>query len=421
MTQAIVAASLPTLPPVALIDRKAFADALTRVSKVVERRNTIPILSNVRLVGTGESLIIEGCDLDAWSRVTVPAAADSRFAVTVPAHMLRDVVKKAASEYVEATSGDILPIGQGENVRDTQNVYLDFEGAKTALQAFPVADWPLAENMDTFKSPTVASFTMATATLRRLFQVTQIAISTEETRYYLNGIFFHVATVADRLMLRATATDGHRLVSATVDLPEGAEGMQPADKYKSPGVIVPRKTVALVLAELKRKGAPETVAVEVGATWIRFTIGAAVIWSKIVDGSFPDYCRVIPQGNDKLATVDAKAFAGMVSAVSQIASERGRAVKLTFEPDTGDRGLVEASVSNPDSGSASQVIECLSYTGDALQIGFNVGYMLDLIEAIGAPRLVFKFGDPGSPTLIEPAEASGDGVDVVAVLMPMRV
>lgn len=402
-----------TAAPLALIDRKAFAGAVARVAKVVEKRNSIPILSNVRLAGAGESIVVEGCDLDIWHTVTVPAAADSRFAVTVPAHILADTLKRAASEYVEAKQGDVIPIGQGENASDAQNLYLDFEGATMALQTLPVADWPGVDVVCKSWAAPVASFTMATATLRRMLQATSPAISTEETRYYLNGIFVHVASDRGAAKLRTVATDGHRLVSATVDLPAGAAALQ-LDKYRA-GVIVPRKTVALVLAELKHKGAAESVAVDVGEAWIRFTIGASVITSKVIDGTFPDYCRVIPAGNDKVATVDAKSFAGMLKAVSTISSTgRNRAVRLYFDRS----GIVRATVTDPDSGSASQSIAC-DYDSDILEIGFNATYVRELVELLACDRVRIELADPGSPAIFRPAESNGDGVDVLAVCMPM--
>lgn len=405
---------IATAAPLALVDRKGFADALARVSKVVEKRNTIPILSNLRLVGAGESLVVEGTDLDVWHAITVPAAADSRFAVTAPAHILADTCKRMASEFVEAKPGDIVTHGSGEHARDTQSLALDFEGAATTLQGLPVADWPHYPTSCPSWGPAVASFTMSAPTLRRMLQATSPAISTEETRYYLNGIFFHVHADRGALKLRSVATDGHRLVSATVDLPDGAEWLQ-MDRHTA-GVIIPRKTVALVLAELKRKAAPETVAIDVGAAWIRFTIGESVITSKIIDGTFPDYCRVIPAGNDKVATVDRKAFGAMVKAVSTV-SQRGRAVRLSFDRDA---GKVTATVNNPESGSASQSTAC-DYDSDAMEIGFNAKYIVDLVELLACDRVRIELADPGSPTLFRPSEASGDGVDVLAVCMPMRV
>jgi DNA polymerase-3 subunit beta len=393
---------IATAAPLALVDRKGFADALARVSKVTERRNTIPILSNVRLVGTGESLVVEGTDLDIWHKITVPAAADSRFAVTAPAHILADTCKRMASEFVEATQGDCLA--------------LDFEGARTSLQTLPIDDFPVAENIETFQRPAVASFTMSAPTLWRMLQATSPAISTEETRYYLNGVFLHVHADRGTIKLRSVATDGHRLVSATVDIPDGAEWLHAGGKHDA-GVIVPRKTVALVLAELKRKAAPESVAIDVGAAWIRFTVGESVIASKLIDGTFPDYCRVIPAGNDKVATVDRKAFGAMVKAVSSISSERQRAVRLTFDRDT---GRVTATVNNPDSGSASQSTPC-DYDADAMDIGFNAKFIVDLVELLACDRVRIELADPGSPTIFRPAESNGDGVDVLAVCMPMRV
>jgi DNA polymerase-3 subunit beta len=231
-------------------------------------------------------------------------------------------------------------------------------------------------------------------------------------------VFLHVAGAPSAAVLRTVATDGHRLVTAAIPLPAGADAMPRYNPPAGPaGVIVPRKTVAVVLAELKRKGAPESVAVDVGADWIRFTIGESVITSKLIDGTFPDYVRVIPQGNDKVAKVNAKAFVAMVTAVMAIASDRGRGVKLYFDRFA---GKVTATVNNPDSGSASQSAPC-DYDCDIMEIGFQGGYIVDLVGVLASDHVRLEMADPGSPTLFRPGESANDGVDVFGVLMPMRV
>jgi DNA polymerase III subunit beta len=244
-------------------------------------------------------------------------------------------------------------------------------------------------------------FTLGAADLKRLIEKTQFAISTEETRYYLNGIYLHVAGTAPNLMLRAVATDGHRLAQVELAAPAGAEGM--------PGIIVPRKTVNEMQRLIEDSNAE--IAVELSASKIRFTLGNVVLTSKLIDGTFPDYGRVIPLGNDKMLEVEKKEFEQAVDRVSTIASERGRAVKLSLTA-----GKLVLSVTNPDSGSATEELE-VTYEADPIDIGFNSRYLLDIAAQIEGDSAVLKLADPGSPTLVQDKDAKG----ALYVLMPMRV
>jgi DNA polymerase-3 subunit beta len=234
-----------------------------------------------------------------------------------------------------------------------------------------------------------------------LIDKTQFAISTEETRYYLNGIFLHAVEIEGKPVLRAVATDGHRLARVEMPAPAGAVGM--------PGVIVPRKTVSEVQRLLED---PEIqVSIELSATKIRFMLESVVLTSKLIDGTFPDYGRVIPQHNDKSLVVDKALFVSAVDRVSTISSERGRAVKLTLSD-----GRLVLSVTNPDSGSATEELE-VDYTAEPLDIGFNSRYLLDIAAQIDTDTALLKLADPGSPTLLQDQE----GASALYVLMPMRV
>jgi DNA polymerase-3 subunit beta len=244
-------------------------------------------------------------------------------------------------------------------------------------------------------------FTLKASDLKRLIDKTQFAISTEETRYYLNGIYLHLAGTGLAQTLRAVATDGHRLAQMELELPKGAAGM--------PGIIVPRKTVGEV-QRLLEDGDAE-VAVELSSGKIRFTVGEVILTSKLIDGTFPDYARVIPVANDKELVVDKKEFEAAVDRVSTVSSERGRAVKLSL---SGGRLLL--SVTNPDSGSATEELE-VEYAADPIDIGFNSRYLLDIATQIESEAAVLKLSDPGSPTLIQDKEPHG----ALYVLMPMRV
>jgi len=304
----------------------------------------------------------------------------------VPAHMFYEIVRKLpeGSQIVLEASGDraVLAIRAGRS--------------RFTLQTLPESDFPdLAAGDMTHKFKLVAS------DLKRLIDKTQFAISTEETRYYLNGIYLHTAGTAKAQTLRAVATDGHRLAQVDLALPAGAEGM--------PGVIVPRKTVGEV-QRLIEDGEAE-IAIELSAGKIRFTIGDVVLTSKLIDGTFPDYARVIPVGNDKELRVDKAAFANAVDRVSTVSSERGRAVKLSLSA-----GKLMLSVTNPDSGSANEELE-VEYEADPIDIGFNSRYLLDIAGQVDGEVAVLRLADPGSPTLIQ----DKDVTSAVYVLMPMRV
>jgi DNA polymerase-3 subunit beta len=244
-------------------------------------------------------------------------------------------------------------------------------------------------------------FGLKAADLKRLIDKTQFAISTEETRYYLNGIYLHTAGTNKSPTLRAVATDGHRLAQVELALPEGAAGMA--------GIIIPRKTVGEVQRLIEDNEAEITLELSPGK--IRFTFGDVVLTSKLIDGTFPDYGRVIPTGNDKELVVDKKEFEQAVDRVSTVSSERGRAVKLSLSS-----GKLMLSVTNPDSGSATEEVE-VEYTADPLDIGFNSRYLLDIAGQIEGEAAVLKLADPGSPTLIQ----DRDSKNALYVLMPMRV
>ena len=368
------------------LERSNLLKSLNHVHRVVERRNTIPILSNVLLRSDGASLDMKATDLDLEITEATPAQVEQAGATTVPAHLLYDIVRKLSdgSEVLLATSAD----GASMTVASGRS--------KFSLQCLPQSDFP-----DLTAGSFSHTFRLKATDLKMLIDRTQFAISTEETRYYLNGIFIHTIESAGQLKLRAVATDGHRLARADVEAPSGSEGM--------PGIIIPRKTVG----ELQKlvDNPDLTVTVEVSDAKIRFTIGSIVLTSKLIDGTFPDYQRVIPTNNDKELKIDCQSFAQAVDRVSTISSERGRAVKLALV-----EGQLTLTVNNPDSGSATEEL-AVGYDNDPLEIGFNAKYLLDITSQLSGSEAVFMLADPGSPTLVR--DLAGD--DALYVLMPMRV
>ena len=371
------------------IERSNLIRALARTTRVVERRNTIPILSNVLLRAEGGALNMKATDLDLEVTEEAPANVDADGATTVPAHLLHDIVRKLpdGSEVMIRSSED----GKGITVAAGRSNF--------RLQTLPQEDFP-----DLTAGEFTNSFSMPASELAMLIERTAFAISTEETRYYLNGIYCHVIEG----QLRAVATDGHRLARAEVEAPEGTDGM--------PGIIIPRKTVGEVQKLLQgaqpgEEGEQASVQVQLSDAKIRFSLGGVVLTSKLIDGTFPDYQRVIPAGNDKALTLDRQTFSGAVDRVATVSSERGRAVKLAI----GD-GQLTLTVNNPDSGSAEEEL-AVGYEDDPMEIGFNARYLLDIAAQITGEEAVFMLNDSGSPTLIRD---KGDE-RALYVLMPMRV
>ena len=379
-----------------VLERSNLIKSLAHVQRVVERRNTIPILSNVLLRAAGGKLTLKATDLDLEVTEEVPAMVEQEGSTTVPAHMLYDIVRKLP-DGAEVS----LALGETDNAMTLSAGRSNFR-----LAVLPETDFP-----DLTAGQFSHAFKIKPAALKSLIDRTQFAISTEETRYYLNGIYLH-AVEDGTPALRAVATDGHRLAQAQVDAPDGTSGM--------PAVIVPRKTVAE--AQKLLDGLEEDVSVEVSDAKIRITAttqtGEVVLTSKLIDGTFPDYNRVIPTGNDKELRIDRESFSKAVDRVSTIASDRGRAVKMSM-----DDGQLRLTVNNPDSGSAEEELP-VGYEASALDIGFNSRYLLDIAGQLTADEATFMLADPGSPTLIRDAEQSkegGAGASALYVLMPMRV
>lgn len=368
------------------IERATLLRAVSQAQSVVERRNTIPILANVLIEAEGDAVSFRATDLDIEVVDRVSAQVERAGATTVPAVTLHEIVRKlpdgALVQLIDDSAKGRLEVVAGRS---------NFSLATLPREDFPVMT--TAEYTSNFAAPAKV--------LRRLFEKSKFAISTEETRYYLNGVYMHVADGEDGRCLRCVATDGHRLARIDTDLPDAAEAM--------PGVIVPRKTVGELRKLLEDDDAQ--IAVSVSETKVRFATPEITLTSKVIDGTFPDYTRVIPMGNSRKLEVDASEFAKAVDRVATVSSERSRAVKLALDEDR-----LVLSVNAPDSGAAEEEL-AVAYGDERLEIGFNAKYLLEIASQVDRENAVFLFNSAADPTMMR----EGGDSSAVYVVMPMRV
>ena len=368
------------------IERNTLLKAVSHAQSVVERRNTIPILANVLIEAEDDKVQFRATDLDVEIVDRVQAKVDRTGSTTVSAVLLHEIARK-------------LPDGALiELTADTASSRLTVEAGRSnfSLATLPKEDFPIMAS-----SEYAANFSAKSGDLRRLFDKSRFAISTEETRYYLNGVYMHSATFENSKVLRCVATDGHRLARVDTGLPGGAEEL--------PGVIIPRKTVAEIRKFLDDDEVQ--IAVSVSETKVRFATPDITLTSKVIEGTFPDYTRVIPASNEKKLEVDADEFAKAVDRVSTVSSERSRAVKLSLEDDQ-----LTLIVNSPDSGAAEEQV-AVAYSDERLEIGFNAKYLLEISGQIDKENAIFMFNSSGDPVLIR----EGNDLSAVYVVMPMRV
>ncbi|MEL6642510.1 MAG: DNA polymerase III subunit beta [Pseudomonadota bacterium] len=368
------------------IERANLLRAVAQAQSVVERRNTIPILANVLIEAEGDAVTFRATDLDIEVVDRAPAQVERAGATTVAAVTLHEIVRKLPDGALVTLTDD------GASGRMT----VDAGRSNFSLATLPREDFPVMAS-----SEYTANFSAPAPILRRLFDKSKFAISTEETRYYLNGVYMHVAEGESGQSLRCVATDGHRLARIDAMLPQGAEVM--------PGVIVPRKTVGELRKLLDDDEAQ--IAVSVSETKVRFATPDITLTSKVIDGTFPDYTRVIPTANARKLEVDASEFAQAVDRVATVSSERSRAVKLALDDDR-----LILSVNAPDSGAAEEEL-AVAYGDERLEIGFNAKYLLEIASQVDRENAVFLFNSAGDPTLMR----EGNDPSAVYVVMPMRV
>lgn len=365
--------------------RDALAPALAALGRIVERKNTIPVLGNLLLRTVPAGLELTATDLDIKAETQIEAEVASDGALTLPAHTLADLVRKIPAGATITLEGD----GKAATI-------LRSGRSRFQLPTLPESDFP-----DISAGHFSHRFEMPATSLAGMIAATEFAICSDATRYYLCGIYWHALTTEAGERMHAVATDGHRLSRLEMPLPEGAAGM--------PAIIIPAKAVAQIAALAKdHKG---DIAVEVSESKIRITAGPTTLTSKLIEGTFPDYRRVIPSGNDKRATIDADPFRQAIDRVSTLATATARTVRLSLA----DTGLTLA-VTTPENGTATEDLSA-DYEGPPIDVGFNSRYLLDVLAVLGGDTVLLKLAEPGSPAILQ----SREGAALLVVLMPMRV
>ncbi|MBC7280000.1 DNA polymerase III subunit beta [Hoeflea sp.] len=371
---------------------EALLAAVQTAFGAVERRNTIPVLANLLLeADAAGGLRVSGTDLDVMTSVVtgLPCEPQDHAGFTLPAALLHDILRKLPDK-AEVTL----------KASDHGQAALSCGRSRFSLATLPAEDWP---RLEPWRNVEPARFEVPATKFAAMLASVGFAISTEETRYYLNGVYMHA--LGDQLI--TVATDGHRLARAIYSVANGLADM--------PGVIIPTKTVGLVSKALDKVAAGASIGISVSEAMISFEIGAVRIASKLIDGTFPDYQRVIPEGGENRWRFDVAALGAAVERVSIISSERGRAIKMRW-----GRELLDLTVTNPDAGDGQEDMPVISEAGDDIEIGFNARYLGQMLAHMSGQATV-AMASNGAPARFEPVHADDDEIEMTFVLMPMRV
>jgi DNA polymerase-3 subunit beta len=369
------------------LERSVLLAVLSVVVGVVERRHTLPILGNFLLVAENDELQVRGTDLEIEISSTVPASVMEEGAITLPARKLVDIVRS-------------LPEGEQVDVKSTgERASVACGKSRFVLGTLGAADFPSMDIPDGR-----LAFSLKRETLRRLLDKTSFAMAHQDVRYYLNGVLLELAD--GRIV--AVATDGHRLAKAAGEVLNVDEGTD-ARAGEITQVIVPAKTVL----ELKRllTGAPEQIQIEISDRTLRLDFGNTIVASKLVEGQYPDYNRVIPTGLERRASLDKELLRAALQRTAILSNEKYKGVRVTFED-----GRLLLQSQNPEKEEAEDEIG-IEYQGDKVSVGFNVGYVLDVISAVDVASVDVDFRDAESSAVWQ-----GKGSDdEVFVIMPMRL
>ena len=363
--------------------------ALSHIHGIVEVRHTLPILSNIILEAKDDKLILSSTNLDIYCSDKIKAEVLKSGEVSVSAITFFEIIKRLPSG-----SEVLMIMEEGEN-----EIRLTCGRSKFNLSTLKTDDFPIISDSDLS-----TNFVLSADELIRIIDKTKFAVSNEETRYYLNGIFLHKAERNSIQFLRAVATDGHRLAQYDIPLPQGAEDIT--------GIIIPKKTIY----ELRKvlDDANGDVSVSLNENKIKFSFNDLKVVSKVIDGTFPDYTRVIPQKNDKnfkTNNSDLKNAIDRVSAVAANEESKSKAIKFCIENNS-----LSLSVESQSKGSANEMID-VNYSGDKVDIGFNSKYIIDICNEVDGDEISISLSDSISPAII----LDKTDENLFFVLMPMRI
>ena len=367
------------------IERNNIFRSLSHVHSIVEKKNTIPVLSNILLEAKDNTLTLSATDMDLSVTESLNCNVIEAGSLTVSAHTLYDIIRKIPDgneiEFI-SNDGKIFSIRSGKS--------------RFSLSSLPKEDFPIIE-VDDLKS----ELTIESSALLKLIEKTRFAISSEETRYFLNGIYLHKKRDTSDEIFTMVATDGHRLAKIDFNSSGNAKDM--------PGVIIPRKTIYELCKLLNDFSG--TVKINIDPNKIIFFVDKSILISKLIDGSFPDYQRVIPENNTNNLIVDRNSFCMAVDRVSTITNERSPAIKFKLL-----KNIMNMSAIDSENGQATEDI-ITEYEGEDMEIGFNSKYILEMISNLDDEKVMLSFKDSSSP-LIASEKSSPD---LIYVLMPMRV
>ena len=363
--------------------------ALSHIHGIVEVRHTLPILSNIILEAKDDKLILSSTNLDIYCSDKIKAEVLQSGEVSVSAVTFFEIIKRLPSG-----SEVLMMMEEGEN-----EIRLTCGRSKFNLSTLKTDDFPIISDSDLS-----TNFVLSADELIRIIDKTKFAVSNEETRYYLNGIFLHKAERNSIQFLRAVATDGHRLAQYDIPLPQGADDIT--------GIIIPKKTIY----ELRKvlDDANGDVSVSLNENKIKFSFNDLKVVSKVIDGTFPDYTKVIPQKNDKnfkTNNSDLKNAIDRVSAVAANEESKSKAIKFCIENNS-----LSLSVESQSKGSANEMID-VNYSGDKVYIGFNSKYIIDICNEVDGDEISISLSDSISPAII----LDKTDENLFFVLMPMRI
>jgi len=363
------------------MQRENLLKPLQAVQGVVERRQTLPILANVLLAIDGGRLSVTGTDMEIELVASTELPDAETGEVTVPARKLVDICRSLPAE------------AQVRLEVDGERAQLRSGRSRFTLSTLPAGDYPSSDNLEGELNLTVKE-----GEFKRLIELTHFAMAHQDVRYYLNGLLLDIADG----VLRAVATDGHRLAIAEMSVEAGGAARQ---------IIVPRKGISELLRLLG--SGDDAVNLEVGSNAIRITLPGVRLTSKLIDGKFPDYRRVVPteEASDKQVVVDRELLRQALARASILSNDKYRAIRLSLEPNK-----LRVVANNPEQEEAEDEVE-VAYDGEGLEIGFNVSYLIDALAAVPGDEAVIHLGDASSSCLITPKEEG----DCQYVVMPMRL